>query len=159
MISHTAANSVKVVAEGLAGDHGETDERPMPLPSATRSKVLATAVSAPPITAAQETADGEAGPSSTIATVPSGAVGSAMLRSNRQMSASRMMIGIGTPSSQSSMPRPISGPPKFVRPAPRHRACVLVTMRIDGMARLVLESLYQASVRVTRGGFPDAVQV
>ena len=40
MISHTAANSVKVVAEGLAGDHGETDERPMPLPSATRSKVL-----------------------------------------------------------------------------------------------------------------------
>ena len=64
MISHTAANSVKVVAEGLAGDHGETDERPMPLPSATRSKVLATAVSAPPITAAQETADGEAGPSS-----------------------------------------------------------------------------------------------
>jgi hypothetical protein len=57
MISQTAASRVKVVALGLADDHGETDERPMPEPNATRSKVIATAVTAPPMIAAHETGD------------------------------------------------------------------------------------------------------
>ena len=39
--------------------HGETDERPIPDPNATRNKVMATAARAPPIIAAQETADCE----------------------------------------------------------------------------------------------------
>jgi hypothetical protein len=41
----------------LAADHGETDERPMPAPNATRSKVIAPAVTAPPMIAAHETGD------------------------------------------------------------------------------------------------------
>jgi hypothetical protein len=59
--SHTAASSVKVVAVGLDDDQGETEERPMPAPSATRSNVMATAVRAPPMIAAHETAEGEPG--------------------------------------------------------------------------------------------------
>jgi pullulanase/glycogen debranching enzyme len=43
----TAASRVKVVALGLADDHGETDERPMPEPNATRSKVIATKAGGP----------------------------------------------------------------------------------------------------------------
>ena len=58
-MSHTAARRVKVVADGLSAVHGETDERPIPDPRATRSKVRATAAKAPPMIAAQETADCE----------------------------------------------------------------------------------------------------
>src|SRR5689334_23607309 len=47
MISQTAAKSVNVVEDGFDDDHGETDERPMPVPSATRSNVMATAATAP----------------------------------------------------------------------------------------------------------------
>jgi hypothetical protein len=57
--SHTAASSVKVVAVGLGDDQGETEERPMPTPSATRSNVMATAVRAPPMIAAHETTEGQ----------------------------------------------------------------------------------------------------
>ena len=47
MMSHTAARRVKVVADGFSAVHGETDERPIPDPNATRSKVMATAAKAP----------------------------------------------------------------------------------------------------------------
>jgi hypothetical protein len=68
MISQTAASRVKVVALGLADDHGETDERPMPEPNATRSKVIATAVTAPPMIAAHEAADRDSDPETFSAT-------------------------------------------------------------------------------------------
>ena len=79
MISHMAASRVNVVAEGLAGDHGETDESPMPVPSATSSSVTATAVRAPPMIAAQDTAEEDRGASSSTTTATD-SVASAMLR-------------------------------------------------------------------------------
>jgi hypothetical protein len=57
MMSHTAARTVNVVADGLDEVHGETDESPMPLPRATRSNVIATAATPPAMTAAHDTAD------------------------------------------------------------------------------------------------------
>jgi hypothetical protein len=60
MINHTAARRVKVAAVGFADDQGETEDSPMPDPSATSSKVIAAAASAPPTIAAHETAGAEA---------------------------------------------------------------------------------------------------
>jgi len=64
MMSHTAARTVNVVADGFADDHGDTDERPMPLPRATKSNVIATAAIPPAMTAAHDTADTEPEPPS-----------------------------------------------------------------------------------------------
>ena len=50
MINHTAAITVKVVAEGLASVFGDTEARPKPEPSATRRTVRAVATAAPPRT-------------------------------------------------------------------------------------------------------------
>ena len=58
MISQTAAKSVNVVEDGFDDDYGETDERPMPVPSATKSNVMPTAATAPAMTAAHDTAEG-----------------------------------------------------------------------------------------------------
>ena len=54
-MNHAAASTVKVVTEGLLLDHGETETRPMPAPSATNAKENAAATNAPAKTAAHDT--------------------------------------------------------------------------------------------------------
>jgi hypothetical protein len=56
-MNHAAASTVKVVTEGLLLDHGETETRPMPAPSATNAKENAAATNAPAKTAAHDTPD------------------------------------------------------------------------------------------------------
>src|ERR1700750_2983839 len=79
MMSHTAARSVKLVADGFDDVHGETDERPMPVPSASKSNVMATAATAPAMTAAHDTAEAAAFWSSTCAGETAGSATSAIL--------------------------------------------------------------------------------
>jgi hypothetical protein len=57
MMSQMAASSVNVVADGFDADQGETEERPMPVPRATKSNVIAMAATPPAMTAAHDTAD------------------------------------------------------------------------------------------------------
>jgi hypothetical protein len=54
-MNHAAASTPNVVTEGLLLDHGETETRPMPAPSATNAKENAAATNAPAKTAAQDT--------------------------------------------------------------------------------------------------------
>jgi hypothetical protein len=54
-MNHAAASTVNVVTEGLLLDHGETETKPMPAPSATNAKENAAATNAPAKTAAQDT--------------------------------------------------------------------------------------------------------
>ena len=56
-MNHAAASTVKVVTEGLLLDHGETEIRPMPAPSATNANENAAATNAPAKTAAHDTPD------------------------------------------------------------------------------------------------------
>src|ERR1700680_3624698 len=56
-ISHTMAAIPIVVADAPAFDQGETDEKPSPVPNASRISDNAAATNAPPITAAQDTPD------------------------------------------------------------------------------------------------------
>jgi hypothetical protein len=57
MISHTAANTPNVIAEGPEFGHGDTDESPRPEPRASKIRPTATIAKAPAIIAAQDTAD------------------------------------------------------------------------------------------------------
>src|ERR1700744_4377225 len=56
-MNHAAASTVNVVTEGLLLDHGETETRPMPAPSATNAKQNAAATKAPAKTAAHDMPD------------------------------------------------------------------------------------------------------
>src|SRR3984957_8109894 len=56
-MNHAAASTVNVVTEGLLLDHGETETKPMPAPSATNAKENAAATNAPAKTAAHDTPD------------------------------------------------------------------------------------------------------
>src|ERR1700722_13802356 len=68
-MNHAAASTVKVVTEGLLLDHGETETRPMPAPSATNAKEKAAATNAPAKTAAHDTPDAVSIAVSTAVTV------------------------------------------------------------------------------------------
>src|ERR1700760_796132 len=57
MISHTAAYTPNVVAEGPELGQGDTEESPMPDPRASKIKPTATIENAPAIIAGQDTAD------------------------------------------------------------------------------------------------------
>jgi hypothetical protein len=57
MISHTAAYTPKVVAEGPELGHGETEESPRPDPRASKIRATAAIATAPAIIAGQDTAD------------------------------------------------------------------------------------------------------
>ena len=54
-MNHAAASTVNVVTEGLLLDHGDTETKPMPAPSATNAKENAAATNAPAKTAAHDT--------------------------------------------------------------------------------------------------------
>jgi hypothetical protein len=85
--------------------HAEIVVRPRPVPRAVRTTPRARAANAPAMIAAQLTADDEA---SLPRAVVRGAEPATTVAMNQcQISARRMMIGIGTPSSQSRIPRPI----------------------------------------------------
>src|ERR1700733_3141639 len=128
-MNHTAASTVKVVTEGLLLDHGETETRPMPAPSATNAKENAAATNAPAKTAAHDTPD-TVSTAVTVAKGPRAVTVACVICStsltrtiNQQAhartdlsfvegvqvglhrSAMRVMIGIGTPRSQSYGPR------------------------------------------------------
>jgi hypothetical protein len=51
------AVSLTAEADAAAFDHGETDDKPIPVPSATKISEIAAATNAPLITAAQDTPD------------------------------------------------------------------------------------------------------
>jgi hypothetical protein len=57
MISHTAAYTPNVVAEGPELGHGETEESPRPDPRASKIRAIAAIAAAPAIIAGQDTAD------------------------------------------------------------------------------------------------------
>ena len=57
MISQTMAALWMVEAEAPKFDHGETEDKPSPVPSASRMSDNAAATNAPAITAAQDTPD------------------------------------------------------------------------------------------------------
>jgi hypothetical protein len=109
-----AAVMVNVAAEAPALAQGDTEARPKPAPSAIRTNDSAAAAKAPPKIAGQATPEvavsgGTARPSVSTPVAPLMEVsGMALLRSDqRQISARTMMIGIGTPKSQSRIPRPM----------------------------------------------------
>ena len=72
-MNHAAASTVKVVTEGLLLDHGETETRPMPAPSATNAKENAAATNAPASTAAHDTPETVSSAVSTAVAVVKGA--------------------------------------------------------------------------------------
>src|ERR1700733_3784138 len=72
-MNHAAASTVNVVTEGLLLDHGETETRPIPAPSATNAKENAAATNAPAKTAAQETPETASVSGSTGVSVDKGA--------------------------------------------------------------------------------------
>lgn len=59
-ISQTIAVFPAVEADVPTFDHGETEDKPTPVPSASRIRDTAAATTAPPITAAQDTPDEDA---------------------------------------------------------------------------------------------------
>jgi hypothetical protein len=64
---------VNVVTEGLLLDHGDTETKPMPAPSATNAKENAAATNAPAKTAAHDTPETVSIAVSTAVTVDKGA--------------------------------------------------------------------------------------
>ena len=72
-MNHAAASTVNVVTEGLLLDHGETETRPMPAPSATSAKENAAATNAPAKTAAHDIPETVSIAVSTAVTVDKGA--------------------------------------------------------------------------------------
>src|SRR5271168_712211 len=72
-MNHAPASTVNVVTEGLLLDHGETETRPMPAPSATSARENAAATNAPAKTAAHDTPETGSIAVSTAATVDKGA--------------------------------------------------------------------------------------
>src|ERR1700676_2769823 len=59
-ISQTMAVLPTAAADAPAFDHGETDDKPTPVPNASKISEVAAATAAPPITAAQDTPDEDA---------------------------------------------------------------------------------------------------
>jgi hypothetical protein len=72
-MNHAAASTVKVVTEGLALDHGETETRPIPAPSATNANEKAAATNAPAKTAAHDTPEALSSAVSAALTADNGA--------------------------------------------------------------------------------------
>jgi hypothetical protein len=96
--------TAKVVALALSPDQGETMVSPRPEPSNIRIKVRVAAANAPATIGPQLTAEED---DSTGAATSVAVMVDAMMSSYRMNRARRMMIGIGTPRSQSRMPRPM----------------------------------------------------
>jgi hypothetical protein len=96
--------TAKVVMLALSLDQGDTMVSPRPEPRSIRIKVSVEAAKAPATIGAQLTADDDDSPepeTSVARTVD------AMSFSYRMKSMRRMIIGIGIPSSQSKIPRPM----------------------------------------------------
>src|ERR1700722_10461547 len=72
-MNHAAASTVNVVTDGLLLDHGDTETKPMPAPSATNAKENAAATNAPAKTAAHDTPETVSIAVSTAVTVDKGA--------------------------------------------------------------------------------------
>src|ERR1700730_6988379 len=102
-ISQTPAAIVNVVAVAPEVGQAEIELRPKPEPSKTRTTVNAAAAIAPPKIAAHEIAETE----DSAARPESTGYETFDCISQRQSNASKMMIGNGTPSSQSRIPRPM----------------------------------------------------
>ena len=103
MTTQIAVETAKVVTLAPSLDHGDTIVRPRPDPRSIKIKVSVDAAKAPATIGPQLTADDEDS-TEALAFVADMV---AMASSYRMNSASRMMIGMGTPSSQSRMPRPM----------------------------------------------------
>ncbi|MER9256641.1 hypothetical protein NKI59_33985 [Mesorhizobium sp. M0598] len=100
MTSQIAVDMAKVVTLALSLDHGDT----RPDPRSIRMNVRLEAAKARAMIGPQLTADDE---DSTGAATSVARMVDAMNSSYRMNTARRLMIGIGTPSSQSRMPRPM----------------------------------------------------
>jgi hypothetical protein len=102
-----ALETAKVVALADSPDHGDINVRPRPEPTSMRMSVNVEAAKAPAMIGAQLTA----GTDDSAGVETSASTDGAMAASYRMKSINRIMIGIGTPSSQSRIPRPIDVPP------------------------------------------------
>ena len=107
-ISPMAVMTVNVVADAPEFGQGEIDDSPRPAPSASSTSVTDTAANAPATMAAQLTADCEEliRHHPALAERHSAHAGYGV-HAQCHIRARRMMIGMGTPSSQSKIPRPI----------------------------------------------------
>jgi hypothetical protein len=103
-----AVETAKVVRDTPSEDHGETIVSPKPEPSSVNSNVVAAAVTAPATIAPQLTAETDDSSDDKADAVEEGMVISATYRKKR---ARRIIMGIGTPNSQSRIPRPMMGLP------------------------------------------------
>jgi hypothetical protein len=101
-----------VMAELLSDGKGETSVRPKPAPTSIRISVTTVATKAPAMTGPQLTAEEE---DSTGGSTMMEEVGMAIAASYRKSSMRMMMTGIGTPSSQSRIPRPMGNLQCFKR--------------------------------------------
>jgi hypothetical protein len=105
--------TVTVAADAPVLAHGETEARPRPEPSVNKSAANARAANAPPMIAGHATPEADdsaiASGSTRLSTGPVIEVSGMMslLVDQCQNSASRMMIGIGTPRKSNRMERPI----------------------------------------------------
>jgi hypothetical protein len=97
-------DTAKVETLALSFDQGDTIVRPRPDPRSIRMKVSVDAAKAPAMIGPQFTADVD--DSTGVATSVARTVAT-IVASYRMKSARRMMMGIGTPRSQSKMPRPM----------------------------------------------------
>ena len=104
MTSQIAVETAKVVIEAPEPDHGETMLSPSPEPSSIRIKVSVDAAKAPAIIGPQLTAVEEDSVEAETSTADRVDCIEATYRTKSMM---RMMIGIGIPSNQSKIPRPM----------------------------------------------------
>jgi hypothetical protein len=105
-MSQIAAVTPTVAAELLSPDHGDTIVKPTPEPRSKRMRVTPTAAKAPPKMGPHDTADLE----DSTGSAP-GVCERDIVFSYRTKIARRIMIGSGTPRSQSRMPRPMMNSP------------------------------------------------
>ncbi|GLQ81332.1 hypothetical protein GCM10007881_48530 [Mesorhizobium huakuii] len=104
MTNQTAVDTAKVVIDAPEPDQGETMLSPSPEPSSMRMKVKVEAAKAPAMIGPQLTAVAEDSSEADRSIVDTVGCINAPYRTNSMM---RMMIGIGIPSNQSKMPRPM----------------------------------------------------
>jgi hypothetical protein len=104
MTSQIAVDAAKVVTDAADPDHGDTMVNPSPEPSNMRMKVNVEAAKAPAMIGPQLTAVVEDSVEAETSTADRVDCMEAPYLTNSMI---RMMIGIGIPSNQSKMPRPM----------------------------------------------------
>jgi hypothetical protein len=112
-MSQIAVITVKVVADGPSPCQGDSDAKPSPEPSASNKSEVAAAIAAPATIAGHEIADtGDSSALEELAALKSVAI--VLIGPQRQKMARSRIMGRGTPSSQSRIPRPMMNTSKEI---------------------------------------------